>query len=213
MSDLQPGDIDPSNGLRVGSPEWRDAQDNELDQLIDNPDSWKFNVRPDERQAIASAYKTFQAEFGEDKYPDLQQIRLMVINVLPEMEEGVIEDIMERENQSADDVVRRTSGIQFWTDFNDDMPEVFKRQGSMHVELNMVWQDKKIQHIMRELKFPYMDWETQELAMNIKSPSSLRRAATEMERLEVQGYDLYDMAIQDDTVVEYIFRKGKLVKP
>ncbi len=209
--ELQPGDIDPDNDLKVGSPEWRDAQDRSVDWLIDHPESWRFTITLDQKQVIASAYKAFQAEFGLDKYPDLQQIRLMVINVIPDMEDEAIADVMEREDQSAADVVRRTSGLGFWMDFNDDMPEVFKRQGSMHYELNMVWQDNKIQAILKELKLKYMDWETQELAMNIKSPSSLRRAANEMERLESNDYALYHNEIKDE-VVEYLFRKGKIVE-
>lgn len=210
--DLQPGTIDPRNNLKVGSPEWRDSQDKELDRLIDSPDQWQFNITVDQKTAIASAYKAFQAEFGPDKLPDLPNLRLMVINVLPEMEDGVLNDIVERENQKPEDVIRRTSGLAFWIDFNEDMPEVFKRQGSMHVELNMVWQDYKIRAILKELKFKYMDWEIQELAMNVKSPSSLRMAATEMERLEANDYALYNTEVKDE-VVEHCFRKGRVVDP
>lgn len=209
---MKPGETDPKTGLVVGSPAWRDAQEKEFDTLIDDPSKWVFNINPEQSSAIASAYTNFQAEFGQDKYPDLQQIRLMVINVLPEMEEGVINDIVEREDQDAEDVIRRTSGIKFWTDFNDDMPETFKRRGSMHVELNMVWQDYKIKAILKQLKFKYMDWDTQELAFNIKSPGSMRRAAAEMEKFDAAGFALYNTDVKDE-VVEHYFRKGKVIEP
>lgn len=209
---MKPGDLDPKTNLKIGSPEWRDAQDQEFDTLIDDPSKWQFNTTPDQQAAIASAYKGFQAEFGQNKYPDLNAIRLMVINFLPEIEEGVIEDIVERENQTDEDVVRRTSGIQFWTDFNDDMPEAFKRRGSMHIELNIAWQDYKIKAILKDLKFNYMDWETQDLAINVKSPGSMRRAAAEMEKLEATGFALYNTDYKDE-VVEHYFRKGKVIEP
>lgn len=205
---LQVGEIDPKNGLKIGSPEWRDAQDNEFDSLIEDPNTWQFTVTPDQKKVIASAYKAYQDEFGQDKIPDLQTVRLMVINVIPENDDG------QTENQSPEAVVSRTSGIKFWEDFNSDMPEVFRRRGSMHVELNIAWQDYKIKAILKGLSFKYMDWETKELVMNIKSPGSLRRAAAEMEKLEAQGFALYNTEFKDfkDGLIEYYFRKGKVIE-
>lgn len=206
--DLKPGDIDPDNNLKVGSPAWRDSQDTQLDLLIDKPEDWVFTITPTQKQAVASAYKAFQTEFGADKLPDLNQIRLMVINVIPETE------IINGDEMGEDDVVDITPppALAFWIEFNDDMPDVFKRQGSMHVELNMVWQDYKLKSILKELRFNYMDWEQEELVFNIKSPSSLRMAANSMEKFEKEGFALFSTDTKDE-VVEHYFRKGKVITP
>lgn len=209
---LQPGDVDPKNGLTVGSPEWRDAQQVELDVLLDDPSTWQFDITSNQKQVIASAYKKFQDDFGDTKYPDLQNLRLMVINVLPENDAGeVVADVVTADDTSPSAVVQRTAGLHFWEDFNDDMPEVMKKQGSMHVELNIAWGDYKLRRVLEELDFPYMDWDTQELVYSIKSPSHLRRAANAMEKFQSQDYALYHSEVKDD-IVELYFRRGKVVK-
>lgn len=181
-----------------GSADWRDCQADLFDRLVDNPEEWKFTLTPEQQKRVNDGYQEY-LQIADGGLPDIDGLRVAISRqfVLKDDDQATVTDV---------------KGLtKFWEGFQADMPEVFVRHGGLQARsLSLAWTDKKMRHLMALLKLNYVDWDTSEVAANLKSIQDLRRAADLLESEESSGKSLYHLEVKD-SISTWYFRKSKIV--
>lgn len=192
-----------------GSPAWRDAQQKQFDALVSNPDGWQFRPSKEEIGRVIQAHSQYTSENGD--IPDASGLRLIISHqfTLPSPEITILEDggsVGEGPNMDV------KSMLSFWATFAEDMPSVLKTHMGLGQDLLFVWVERKVTKIVQDAGLALRTWQEVEITANVKSVDNLRRAATELESAEKDGYELYNTGM-DQVKFEVVWnlRKGKTI--
>lgn len=182
-----------------GSPDARDCASEQFAKWASDPDKWEFLPTEEHIRRVREAHVQYVTEYPSG-VPDVQAIRMIISNQFS--------------SPSEDGPIIKTRELErFWLGFLSDVPQQYRMGSTVH-SIDAAWFERKIYKILIDLKLPYMAWETADVAANLKSPTSLRRAADELDRLEAEGYGLYFFECdKEDSKAEWYFRKGNKVEP
>lgn len=184
-----------------GSADWRDCQAELFDRLVEKPEEWQFKPTPEQQKRVNDAYQEYK-QIADGALPDIDGLRVVLSRQF----------VRNHPPGSPEPTETDVRGLtKFWDDFVVDMPEVFARHGGLQARsLSLAWSDRKLRYLMGLLKLNYLDWDTVEVAANLKSVENLRKAADTLESSEQGGMSLYLLEVKDDIATWYL-RSSKLI--
>lgn len=177
-----------------GSVEWRDCQAKQFEDAVSAPETWKFDPTEEDVKRVKEACERARSEY--DMLPDVGLVRKLISHDFIRADFGGEAPSMDVQKM-----------YRFWADFTRDMPDIM-RQHAGSTDLETLWANSKIEHIIKDLRMPYVVWEQQEFSIDVRSPEQLTMASNTLTKLEAEGWLLYHCEV-DDHKVSYCHRKGQ----
>lgn len=195
------------NQFSVGSPEWRDCQERQFNEMITYPELWQFDSTTDQIKKISDAYQKFK-ELSPQEYPDPDTIRVIISNTeFPRVDDTIQSN--EEGSVGRGPQINVKEMFNFWAEFSSDMPAVLKQHAGL-TDLQLLWITNKIKSVLLKNNLPYISWEEKEIVAHVKVPASLKKAADLLEYASNESFLLYHHELQDD-MLTWNLKRGHVV--